>query len=115
MARYVCSYRVTVSQEKLPPLLKKTFESCGWEVVYQIDDYCLAKETPGRVPFTKLVSIEASIDLAVATERNVSLSLVVKNDELPIRLDNYCFQRFQELQQTIAKDSQWRVVADMAS
>ena len=110
MARYTCSYIVKTSLKELETLLKDMLKTCEFEVMYHTPDYMMAREIPGKVPFSKLVTVEALIDSTTATKNEVQVSLVVKNDELPLQLDNHCRQLFEGEQGVITKDYQWQLV-----
>ncbi|ACK71565.1 conserved hypothetical protein [Gloeothece citriformis PCC 7424] len=115
MARYTCSYRVKTSLTDLETLLKQLLKDCDFEVTYHTLDYMMAREIPGKVPFGKLVTVEVLIDSTTATKNQVQLSLVVKNDELPLQLDNHCRKLFEGIQQVIAKNYQWQLVESVPS
>jgi len=113
MARYVCSYLVKASHEQLPSMLKAWMDAEGLEIKYQNIDYCTAREATGRVPFSKLVTVEAFIDHTALGL--IPVTIVVKNDELPIYSTNYCWQRFQAVVSAIAKDPHWQVIEEQAA
>ena len=77
------------------------------ETVYDTDDYVMAREIPGRVSFTKLVTAEVSIDVATDTPDLVKLAFLVKNDELPLNANNHCRQIFELLRAEIAHNYDW--------
>ncbi len=101
MARYTSSFVVHASLQEVPGLLSQILKSCDFGVVYQATDYLMAKELPGQVSLSKLVSVQVLIESTLAEEDGVPVTFVVKNDELPLNLDNYCHQRFQELQTSL--------------
>ncbi|WP_013324001.1 hypothetical protein [Gloeothece verrucosa] len=115
MARYTCSYIVKTSLGQLEALLKELLTGCDFEVTYHTQDYMMAREMPGKVPFSKLVTVEVLIDSTTATPSQVQLSLVVKNDELPLQRDNHCSQLFNGVQEVIAQDYQWQLVESVPS
>lgn len=79
------------------------------EPMYETDDYVMAREIPGRVSFTKLVTAEVSIDPAAAdTSDLVRLNFLVKNDELPLNPNNHCRQIFDLLRVAIAHNYDWQ-------
>lgn len=106
MARYSCSYRVQVSLDRLPPLMDEILQGCNFEVIYQTSDYLMAKEIPGQVAFAKLVTIEVLIDSTQVTFQEVPITLMVKNDELPLQHDNHCRQCFDRVCQAISENYQ---------
>lgn len=110
MARYTSSFVANTTLEEVPNLLIELLESCEFAIVYQATDYLMAKETPGKVPFSKLVSIEILIESTVAKKNEVPVTFVVKNDELPLNSNNHCQQRFLELQAVLKDSQQWRAI-----
>lgn len=109
MARYTSSFIANTTLEQVPELLTEILESCGFGVVYQATDYLMAKETPGNVAFSKLVSVEVLIESTIAKKNAIPVTFVVKNDELPLNPDNHCQQRFQQLETTLKQSQGWRL------
>lgn len=104
MARYTCSIMVNTSIEHLPNLLIDILRSCQFEVIYQAFDYIRAREMPGKITFSKLVSVDVFIETTKASNNQFSLTWVVKNDELPLRQHNHCRQLFEQIQQAIEQN-----------
>lgn len=115
MARYMCSYIVPSPLEDLESVLKQLLQSCDFEVIYNISDYMMGREKLGQVAFSKLVTAEILIDSSTATKDGVQVSLVVKNDELPLQADNHCHQLFARMQEAIARDYQWQKMESVPS
>ncbi|ACK69163.1 conserved hypothetical protein [Gloeothece citriformis PCC 7424] len=115
MARYTCSILVNTPVEQLHNLLSDILHSCEFEVIYQALDYIRAREIPGKIIFSKLVSVDVFIDKATIKNNQVSITWVVKNDELPLHQDNHCWQRFEQIQEAIYKNCQWDLVNCVAS
>ena len=80
------------------------------ETMYETDDYVMAREIPGQVIFTKLVTSEVSIDVSGANPDTVKLSFLVKNEELPLNSNNHCRQIFELLRVAIAHNYDWEPV-----
>ena len=80
------------------------------EPMYDTNDYVMAREIPGRVSFTKLVTAEVSIDAAADTSDLVRLNFLVKNDELPLNANNHCRQIFDLLRVAIAHNYDWQAL-----
>jgi hypothetical protein len=110
MARYICSYIVKAPLEEVRESLKKIIISCNCEIIYTTNDYMMGRESLGAVAFSKLVTIEALIDSTNALPDKTQLSLVVKNEELPLQLNNHCRKIFDLLQETITEDKQWQSI-----
>ncbi len=114
MARYTCSYLVNIAPDRLPIVLSDILQACEFEVTYQIADYMMAREIPGKVAFAKLVTVEILIDGTRAKNQEIPVTWVVKNDELPLHLDNHCRQLFGKIQAAIGNNPQWQLVASVA-
>lgn len=113
MARYTCSYRVPPQQ--LQPSLGEVLKACHFEILYDKSDYVMARETPGQVPFAQLVTVEVLIDHTNATAAEVQINFVIKNEELPLQLDNHCRQMYELLKETIAENRQWQLITNVAN
>jgi hypothetical protein len=85
------------------------------ETMYETDDYLMAREIPGGVIFTKLVTAEVSIDITNTTPAGVSLSFLVKNEELPLNPNNHCRQVFDLLRVAIDHNYDWEPIDSLQS
>ncbi len=110
MSRYLCAYIVKTPLSDLEDLLKQLLKSCNFEIIYHTLDYMMAKEIPGKVSFSKLVTVEVLVDSTTAVKNQVQVNLIVKNDELPLQVNNHCHQLFEQIQKLIAQDYQWHEV-----
>jgi hypothetical protein len=115
MARYICSYLAKAPLEELKPILGEVLKFCNFDVIYHTIDYMMAREAPGQVLFSKLVTVEVLIDSTTATNQGIQVNLVVKNDELPLQINNHCRQLFEQLQNALAQDHQWKLLANVPS
>lgn len=114
MARYTCSFIIAVPLERLHPLLIEVLESCNLDIIYNTADYLMAREIPGKVSFAKLVTVEVLIDKSTATDDEVRMNLVIKNEELPLQVVNHCHQMFDMVHQAIAQNRHWHLVESVA-
>ncbi|BAY96853.1 hypothetical protein NIES37_07900 [Tolypothrix tenuis PCC 7101] len=114
MARYTCSFIVSVPVEHLQPLLVDLLQDCELDIQYYTGDYIMAREIPGTVSFSKMVKVEVLIDKSTATETETRMSIVVKNEELPLQLDNHCRQMFEFLKQAIEHSRHWHLIESLA-
>jgi hypothetical protein len=89
------------------------FEACGMDVMYETDDYVMAREIPGQIIFTKLVTSEVSIDVRGTAPDLVKLSFLIKNEELPLNPNNHCRQIFDLLRVAIAHNYDWESVDNL--
>jgi hypothetical protein len=95
-------------------LLSELLESCNFDVIYQTPEYMMAREVPGQIAFSKLVTVEVLIDRTVATDDAVRMSFVIKNEELPLQVDNHCRQMFDLVSQAVAQSSHLRLIDAVA-
>lgn len=114
MARYTCFFILSIPFDHLQPLLIELLQDCGLDVVYYTSDYVMAREVPGQVPFSKLVVVEALIDKSTATETETRISVVLKNEELPLQVDNHCRQLFTYVKQAIEDCRHWNLIESFA-
>jgi hypothetical protein len=80
------------------------------ETIYEIDDYVMAREIPGQVSYAKLVTAEVLIDITNASKDAMTLSFVVKNEELPLKSNNHCHQMFDRLRISIEQNKGWQTI-----
>ncbi|NDJ23870.1 hypothetical protein GS682_19930 [Nostoc sp. B(2019)] len=114
MARYTCSFIVSVPVNHLQPLLVELLQDCEFDIQYYTGDYIMAREFPGSVSFSKLVKVEVLVDKSTATETETRMSIVIKNEELPLQLDNHCRQMFEFIKQAIENSRHWHLIESLA-
>lgn len=115
MARYTCFFTVALPIDNLRQSLIEILESCGCDLIYDTGDYMMARETPGRgIPFAKLVTVEVLIDKTTATETEIRMNLVMKNEELPLQLNNHCRQMFDRVTLAITQTRRWQLIESVA-
>jgi hypothetical protein len=114
MARYTCSFIISITLDYLQPLLVELLQDCDLEIQYYTGDYIMAREIPGSISFSKLVSVEVLIDKSTATETETRMSIVIKNEELPLQLDNHCRQMFEFVKQAIEHSRHWHLIESLA-
>ena len=114
MARYTGMFLVAVPFERLRHLLIEILQSCHCDIIYDAGDYIMAREVPGEVPFGKLVTVEVLIDKTMATDRGIRMNFVLKNEELPLQVNNHCRQMFDAISVAIAENHQWQLLESVA-
>lgn len=115
MARYTCSFTVASGNNNgLRQSIKEILLSCSLDAIYDQSEYIMAREIPGKVSLAKLVSVEVLIDGTTATESQTRVSLVVKNEELPLQAANHCYQVFERINSTISLNQNWQSVQTIA-
>lgn len=115
MARYTCSFAVTAPTQHLPESLVNVLEACNLEMIYDTGDYLMAREHPGRVSFPQLVRVEVLIDKVIDNPQELRLYFVVKNEELPLQLNNHCRQMFDSLLEALLEHDQWHLLEGVES
>lgn len=110
MARYTCLFTLGVSMDSLQPLMNDTLKSCNMDVIYSTGDYIMAREVPGRVSFPKLVTVEVLIDRTTATDEEVRMNVVMKNEELPLQVDNHCRKVFEQITKAVSDNQNWQII-----
>lgn len=115
MARYTGLFVVAAPLEHLRHLLTDLLMSCDFDVIYDRKEYLMAREIPGKVPFSQLVTIEVAIDSPNSALTDIRMNFVVKNEELPLQLNNHCYQIFQALKKAIADYQYWQFRESIAS
>ena len=114
MARYTCLFTVAAPINSLQRLLSEILESCNFDIIYQTSDYVMAREIPGRVSFAKLVTVEVLIDRTTGSDEGVKMNFVIKNEELPLQVDNHCRKMYDLVNQAIAESGHWRLIESVA-
>ncbi len=114
MARYTCFFTVATPLSQLRPVLTEVLHACNLPVIYDSADYMMARELPGKVAFAKLVTVEVLIDHTTATDQGVQVNLVIKNEELPLQINNHCRQIFDQLHTRILENSHCHLIASVA-
>lgn len=114
MARYTCLFTVAAPISNLSRLLTDLLEACHLDIIYDTGDYMMARETPGRVAFPKLVTVEILIDKTIATDDEIRMNFVIKNEELPLQPDNHCRQMFNLVSEAVSRNRSWNLIETVA-
>jgi hypothetical protein len=101
MARYTHDLTVAVPLSQFYEQVKAVLETCHFEVLYFKEDFIVARELPGNVPF---------VDSTRATPDITRLNVVVKNEELPLQANNHCYQMYEKLNQAITDNQGWNLI-----
>jgi len=115
MARYTCSFTVSTPVDSVQSSLIDILRSCQFEIIYDTGDYLMAREIPGSVTFGKLVSVEILIDKLLLDQREVRMNFVVKNEELPLQVDNHCWQMYNKVRGAVIDNHQWQLLETIPS
>ncbi|NET46066.1 hypothetical protein [Okeania sp. SIO2B3] len=109
MARYTGVFTVAVDVENIQLILTDILSSCGFEVVYIRGNYLMASEVHGQVIFSQLVTIEINVAIATNSEKT-RINIVVRNEEIPLKSDNHCRQKFDLLSKSIIENPNWELI-----
>ncbi len=115
MARYTCFFTLGIAVDQLHQAMQPVLEACNFNVLYTTHEYIMARENPGGVPFPKLVTAEVLIDRTTATAEAVTMKFVLKNEELPLNVENHCNQVFQQLSQAVTDATAWKLIELVAA
>jgi hypothetical protein len=111
MARYTCSFAVAFGNDSnLRQSIQEVLLNSSLEIIYDQSEYIMAREVVGKVSLSKLVSVEVLIDGTTATESTTRVSLVMKNEELPLQVTNHCYQVFEQVNSEISRHQDWQSV-----
>ncbi|NMG18848.1 hypothetical protein [Brasilonema bromeliae] len=114
MARYTCSFILSVPTDQLQASLVELLQDCHLDVQYYTSDYILAREALGSVSISKLVTVEILIDKTRPNDTETRMSIVIKNEELPLQRDNHCRQIFEYVKQAIEHCRYWHLIESIA-
>jgi hypothetical protein len=79
-----------------------TLASCNLNLIYENEEYLVAKEKPGGVKHDHLATVEVLINPPTVSEPSTRIEMIVQNQELPLRKDNHCYQIFETVHQAIS-------------
>jgi hypothetical protein len=102
MARYTTLFRAGGSLTEIRQRVARTLASCNLSLIYENEEYMVAKEKPGEVKFGHLATVEVLINPPTITEPATRVDLIVQNQELPLHLDNHCYRVFEQVNEAIA-------------
>lgn len=114
MARYTGLFKISTSISSLQALLGEILESCNFNIVYQTGDYLMARERPGQVAYHQLVTVEILVDRTTATDEEIQMHMVIKNEELPLQVDNHCHTIYHQVNQAIIHTHHWKLIEAVA-
>ena len=115
MARYTCSFTVSTPVDSIQSSLVNVLHSCHFDIIYDTGDYLMAREIPGNVTFGKLVTVEVLIDKPILTSQEIRMNFVIKNEELPLQVDNHCWQMYNIVRGAVTDNRQWQLLEAIPS
>ncbi|WP_413166356.1 hypothetical protein ACL6C3_06540 [Capilliphycus salinus ALCB114379] len=114
MARYTGFFVIGTRIDELRQMLIEMLEPCNLEVMYETPSSIICRELIGQVPVPQLVTVEVVFDTATSTESETKMTLVIKNEELPLQVNNHCRQMFELISQLIIDNRQWDLLESIA-
>ncbi len=115
MARYTSVFTVSIQAGECHQLLASLLEACNFDLIYDTGDYLMAREVPGEVAFSQLVTVEVLTDRDLHDESLIKMSFVMKNEELPLNPSNHCRQVFDLVNRAIAESKSWRLIESVST
>jgi len=110
MARYTQNLLVEIAPENLHPTITKTLEACSLAITYETDDYVLSQETETNASFAKMVTVEVLIHRSEIEGNQAKLTIVTKNAELPLRVNNYCHGISDRVSKAFCDSPAWKLL-----
>ncbi|MEM9770113.1 MAG: hypothetical protein AAF889_00680 [Cyanobacteria bacterium P01_D01_bin.73] len=80
-------------------------------IVHNGADYILAKEIPGEVSFTELVSVEVLVEEQGLDADSINLNFVVRNEELPLKASNHCRTMSEKISEAVQSHKEIRTLS----
>ncbi|MDB9528102.1 hypothetical protein PN498_19060 [Oscillatoria sp. CS-180] len=102
MARYTTLFKAVSSLTHIRQKIADTLTSCDLNLVYENEDYLVAKEKPGGVKLAQLATVEVLINPPTVSDPSVRVDLIVQNQELPLKKDNHCYRLFEVVHQAMS-------------
>jgi hypothetical protein len=110
MARYMGYFVILVPLEKVRQPIFEVLHSCNFDTIYDSGDCIMAKELPGNVAVSKLVTLEILVTTNTGNQGEIKLNMVAKNDELPLQLNNHCREMLNLVSKAMKSNRQWELL-----
>jgi hypothetical protein len=107
MARYTATFSITHYGDHTHKTVCDLLEKSGFRLLHESQDYVMGSEKPGSVKFYLLTTAEILID-APSVPSALTLNLLVKNEELPLKRVNHCKNTFDRLQKVFLECGEWK-------
>ncbi|MEL7035727.1 MAG: hypothetical protein AAFO04_08955 [Cyanobacteria bacterium J06592_8] len=114
MARYTGFFVIGTRIEELREMMIEMLEPCNLEVMYETPSSIICREFIGQAPVPQLVTVEVVFDTATSTEFETKMTLVIKNEELPLQVNNHCRQMFELISKLIIDNRHWDLLESIA-
>lgn len=103
MARYTSLFKAVSSLAHVRQKVADTLASCDLSLIFENEEYLVAKEKPGGVKPDLLTTVEVLINPPTVADPATRIDVIVQNQELPLKKDNHCYQIFETVHQAISK------------
>ncbi|OIP76352.1 MAG: hypothetical protein AUK48_05990 [Oscillatoriales cyanobacterium CG2_30_44_21] len=110
MARYTQHFLVEITPENLHSTIITTLGACNLVITYETDDYVIAQEMETNASFAQLVTVEVLIHRSEIEGNQAKLTIVTKNAELPLRVDNYCHRISDSVSKAFCDSPEWKLL-----
>jgi hypothetical protein len=112
MARYAF-YCLVQPRPDLPQIIAELLSEQGLMVTYKTDDYVMAQESAGKIPFNKLAKVEVLIHKSDMQIDRIKLTCVTKNGELQLQTLNYCQSVSDKLLSAFRTSTKWQFLEQL--
>ncbi len=109
MARYTATFSIMNYGDHTHKTVCDLLEKSGFRLLHESRDYVMGSEKPGSVKFYLLTTAEILIDIPL-DHSALTLNLLVKNEELPLKRENHCKNTFDRLQQVFLECDKWHAI-----
>jgi hypothetical protein len=106
MARYTATFSIVNYGNHAHQTACDLLKISGFRLLHESPDYVMGSEKPGAVKFSLLTTAEILIDIPL-DHSSLTLEMLVKNEELPLKLNNHCKQVFDRLQHVFLESGEW--------
>jgi hypothetical protein len=113
MARYASYFLLRPQRPSISELVSELLTQCGLTITYNTEDYVMAQELAGRLPYNQLVKVEVLIHKSDMQKGVVKLTCVCKNGELQLQSDNHCQRLSDQLVSAFRECSLWQFIEQL--
>jgi len=106
MARYTATFSIVNHGDHAYQTACNLLKISGFRLLHESQDYVMGSENPGQVKFSLLTTAEILIDVP-RDRSSLTLEMLVKNEELPLKTNNHCKHVFDHLQRVFLECGEW--------
>lgn len=112
MARYAF-YCLVKPRPDLPQIIADLLSDQGLQVTYKTEDYVMAQESAGKIPFNKLAKVEVLLHKSDMQTDRIKLTCVTKNGELQLQNLNHCQSMSDKLLSAFHGSTKWQFLEQL--